>query len=207
MPLSTILYKKTPSELGTLTLDVVISENHQFDSKVTQYPIESGGEVADHIINDPVILSMTGIITNSPIKIFGGILSNLASGQPAIPNRVGAAFTLLTDMREIKERFVVVTGLKVYNFMFFKSLSFPRDGNTGDALRIVAVLTRISKAASKKVEVQNLDPGTTDAKKNTKDLGAEKVDQGGKTVTDSTTEETARVSTLKRAATAVFGGN
>ncbi|MCK5609856.1 hypothetical protein KAR91_48740 [Candidatus Pacearchaeota archaeon] len=204
MALSTILYKKTPGSIGALTLDVTISVNHQFNSKVTQYSIETGGNVSDHIVNDPVVLNMVGFITNSPIKIVEGVLERVTSNRITIPNRVQSAFTLLTDMREVKETFTVVTGLKVYHLMFFKSLSFPRNNGTGDTLRFTAVLTRIIQATSRKVVVQNLDPGTTEAKEGTKDLAAEKVDKGAQTVTESTEEETTRVSILKQIVTGIF---
>ena len=197
MALSTLIYKKEPGKIGTLELDVTISENHEYGSMVTEFPVEKGGNVSDHIINNPVILNMNGFITNSPVRIFGGIVDNLTSQRVPIPNRVQSAFTLLTDMRDIKELFTVVTGLKVYRNMFFKSLVFPRNSGTGDTLRFTAILTRVTKAASKKIERQNLDPGTTEAKKNTKDLGAEKVDRGGQTTTQSTEEQTRRVSILK----------
>lgn len=180
MALSTLIYRKEPGKIGELTLDVTISENHNYSSDITQYPIEGGGNIADHIINKPVNLTVVGFITNSPVKIFGGILERLSSNRALIPNRVQSAFTLLTDMREIKETFTIVTGLKVYIGMFFKTLSFPRNQGTGDTLRFTATMTRLTTAVSKKIEVQNLDPGTTEAKGNTKDLGAEKVDQGGK---------------------------
>lgn len=195
MALSTIIYKKEPAEIGELVLDVAISESHQYRSEVTQFPIEAGGDIADHIINKPVELTVVGFITNSPVKIFGGVLENLASDRVAIPNRVQSAFTLLSDMRDLKKTFTVVTGLKVYLGMFFKSLSFPRDRATGDTLRFTAVLTKITTAASRTVVRQNLDPGTTEAKENTKDLGAEKVDRGGKPVeaVNAATEEGAKL--------------
>ena len=191
MALATLIYKGKPGKIGELTLDVTISENHSFTSQVTQFPIEAGAEISDHIINKPVDLSVVGFITNSPVQVFGGILENLITSQVAIPNRVQSAFTLLTDMREIKETFTVVTGLKVYRNMFFKNLTFPRNGRSGDAVQFSASLTRLITAQSRKIVLQNLDPGTTEAKENTKDLAAEKVDRGGQTVqeVDTTTEE------------------
>ena len=88
MALSTLIYKKEPGKIGTLELDVTISENHEYGSMVTEFPVEKGGNVSDHIINNPVILNMNGFITNSPVRIFGGIVDNLTSQRVPIPNRV-----------------------------------------------------------------------------------------------------------------------
>lgn len=189
MALATLIYRKEPGKIGELELDLTISENHEFNTKVTDYPIEKGGNVSDHIINDPVRLSVVGFVTNTPIKVFGREESFREFGLKFIANRVQESFTLLTDMREVKEPFTVVTGLKVYRNMFFKSLIFPRNRGTGDTLRFTALLKRLRKAATKKIERQNLDPGTTVAKENTKDLAAEKIDRGTQTTTTATTEK------------------
>lgn len=202
MALTNILYKKKPNEIGSIVLDATISENHDFSSLVTKYPIEKGADISDNIINNPVKLTMTGFITNSPVNIFGDFVDRATQGQKLLPNRVGAAFTELTDLREIKEPFTVVSGLKTYQSMVFESLVFPRDRSTGDTLRFTAVLTRLRKAESRKIERQNLDPGTTEAKENTKDLAAEKVDKGAQTTTEA---ETQRVSILKRAVSGISG--
>lgn len=47
--------------------DAVINEQHSRDAQVTQFPVETGQVVTDHIIVNPPELTVQGIITDSPI--------------------------------------------------------------------------------------------------------------------------------------------
>lgn len=199
MALTTLLFKKRPGKIGALELDVTITENHAFNTTVTKFPIEKGADITDHIINDPVKLSMIGFITNSPVRIFGGVPQNLEAGLKAIPNRVQNAFSQLLALRDSKKLFTVVTGLEVYKDMFFESLVFPRDRTTGEALRFTSTLTSLAKAESEIIESKNLDQGSTSAKENVKDLAPEKVDKGADTTSTPTPEQGKRASLLYRA--------
>jgi len=196
MALTTLLFKKEPGKIDKLELDVTIAENHAFNTTVTKFPIEKGANISDHIINDPVRLSMIGFITNSPVRIFGGVPQNLRAGLKAIPNRAQNALFQLLALRDAKKLFTVVTGLKVYQDMFFESLVFPRDRTTGEALRFTSTLTSLSKAESAIIEAQNLDQGSTTAKENVKDLAPEKVDKGAATTSTPSPEQAQRSSFL-----------
>lgn len=205
MALTSLIYRREPGKIGELELDVTVAENHTFNSLVTKFSIESGGKVSDHIINEPVRLTMTGFITNSPIKLIGRGETLREFGLKVISNNVQNAFILLTDLREIKEPFTVVTGLKVYRSMVFENINIPRDRTTGETLRFTAVLTRISKAKTKKIELQNLAQDETGVKENVKNLSAEEVDKGAQVTTEATEEETQRVSILKGIVKGVTG--
>lgn len=57
--------------IGTfLQFDACINEQHGRDAQVTTSPIEDGGVVSDHIIVSPVTLSLTGVISDTPL--YGG---------------------------------------------------------------------------------------------------------------------------------------
>jgi len=73
--------------LGTvLVLDAVINENHQASAQPTMYPVEDGSIVSDHVVQNPVTLSLTGIISDTP-------LPDTLTGQ--LTQTLGAAATTL----------------------------------------------------------------------------------------------------------------
>ncbi len=113
-----------------ISLDASISEGHNFNSRVSQFPIEDGANIADNIINDPAGLEITGFITNTPITIFVQNVTNLIDDTTG-GNRVQTAFDALLKVRASKEPFTIVTGLRTYENMVFTSLNFPKDRTTG----------------------------------------------------------------------------
>ncbi len=46
------IYGVEDEEGAFISFDLVLSENHNFDSEVTTHPIEDGSEVSDHIQNE-----------------------------------------------------------------------------------------------------------------------------------------------------------
>lgn len=59
-------YTITGEKCGTVRLDaektgVVVTESVQRSSKVTSNPVEKGSDINDHVINDPVVFSITGV--------------------------------------------------------------------------------------------------------------------------------------------------
>lgn len=61
-----VAYTITGEKCGTVRLDaektgVVVTESVQRSSKVTSNPVEKGSDINDHVINDPVVFSITGV--------------------------------------------------------------------------------------------------------------------------------------------------
>ena len=75
MALSLLLNKKPNKKIGSIILDAAISEDYNYSSNVTSYPVESGSVVSDHIINDPVSFNISGIIYDVPINISYSLLN------------------------------------------------------------------------------------------------------------------------------------
>lgn len=45
----------------------MLSETHEFVGEATHHAVEDGSEVTDHVILDPVRLTLEAMITNAPI--------------------------------------------------------------------------------------------------------------------------------------------
>ena len=132
MVLATLFGRRyNQGKIGLVELDVTMIENHTFNSRATNFPVETGGDVTDHIINDPDILTLEGIVSDTPLGMFSFFTRSIA------------AFNRLVDMHEKREPVTVVTGLKVYENMVMTLLDVPRDINTGQSLRFNLTFKKI----------------------------------------------------------------
>jgi len=140
--MTTLLFEpKRKGKIGTLELDVVLEEQHEYDSEVTQYPIESGESISDHVNLNPVRLTMRGFITQTPVQFLD---TNTILGN----DLVQTAFDKLVEIRDNKDVIDVISGLKVYSDMIMNRLSIPRDARTGQSLQFTAGFVQIKKTAS-----------------------------------------------------------
>lgn len=169
MSIANLLFVKKAGKIGNIQLDVTISESHLFSSTITKFPVEDGSDKTDHIINEPVALSISGFITNTPTKPFGDLVGRVVRKEKF--NRVKSNFDALLELRNSKLPFTVVTGLNVYKNHFFQSLTIPRDAKTGDALRFTAVTIPIITVEAKSVKLK-------DVSEKYKDIGQSSINKG-----------------------------
>jgi len=117
------------SEVISLDLDVTQDETHEWSNDVTQFPVEIGSQITDHIQPMPDKLTISGMITNSAIGVKA--LSDLDGGD----DRVQTAFDLLLKLKEDRVLLTVYTKHKIYTDMALKSVSLPRDASIGDSIK------------------------------------------------------------------------
>jgi len=180
-----------------ISLDASISENHSYNSRVSQFPVEEGLTIVDNIVNDPEGIEITGFITNTPITFFLQNIANLIDDTSG-GDRVKTAFEGLLALRESKEPFTLVTGLKTYENMVFTSLTFPRDRSTGVTnLRFIARVVSVRFVSSRTVAASKVvedPPALSDQATATQDVGKQ-----------VTTPETGQGSSLLRDILGKFG--
>ena len=121
-----------PSVIGYLPVDVTIEETHQRDATATEFPIEGGATITDHVRLAPERLSMTGFITDTPLK---GLTLSLGGA------RVATAISILETLYRERTPFRVVSQLKIYENMIIESLILPlsREG----AIRFSATFRKL----------------------------------------------------------------
>lgn len=156
-----ILIGKRPPEIGMVKLSLAESEQHQFSSRVTQFPVEDGSAMSDHIQNEPDKLTLQGFVTNSPI-------STLDTSGPGTGEN---AFEALERIHRTREPVKVFTTLKEYTDMAMSEFSVPKNSQTGETLRFSASFVKIKKVSSEVVQVANLKTGSKDAASPKKDVG------------------------------------
>lgn len=162
------------SDTGTVvTLDASISETHKRESPPTEFPVEDGTTISDHIIIKPFELEIQGMISDTPIKLLNSVLTTAAgvalpasglvgvgaglalfnalagSGSPSV-----SAYGQLLLLQEGRKAFDVLTTLKRYTGMFIKSISVPRDVGTGRALIFTVSLGQLLIVKPQTVNIQ-----------------------------------------------------
>lgn len=130
------LYGDTFNNIGVLQVDVTISESHQYDSQVTDKPVEDGRNVNDNVILLAPEITIRGVLTDE---------------------RLGTSFAekwqALLDLRASREAFAVTTSLGTYTDMIFTSLRCDREVSTAGAVFFDATIKNIYIISSETAQV------------------------------------------------------
>ncbi len=175
-----------------ITLDASINETHSRASPPTEFPVEQGATVSDHIIVKPFALEITGIISDSPIGGLNGYLQEAATslvsalippaglaaitGAQALFSALSgsaspsvAAYNQILQLQQNAQPFDVLTSLYRYSSMWIKNISVPRDAGSGNMLFFTISLVQLLIVSPQSVNLQIFsNPGLS---ANNADLG------------------------------------
>lgn len=138
--------------IGGVRIDVLTSETHDFKSRVPQFPVETGVNVSDHVIQEPIAISLSCVVSDTPLLL------------PSLP-RIKTTYELLRLLWRLREPLTVITALNVYDNMMIENISMPRDRTTGQALNFDVQLSEIVYARSNTILVNPDAVGGDDATK------------------------------------------
>lgn len=100
-----------------LTLDASVSQSHSRTANVTSHPVEEGADVVDHVRSEPVTLSITGILSATPL----GAETDPWSGRET------DGWAVLEDVIQARQPVTIITSLRSYDNMVLTSLSTVRE--------------------------------------------------------------------------------
>jgi len=131
-----------------LEIDVSVQEEHSLQTEIVSHEIESGSEITDHARNLPQVLTINGLITDTPsglgaLSVVGGLINEFAS----VPLSV-RAFQKFEEIRNAKTILDVVTALKIYRNMMIASVRFPKDAIVGKSLQFSLFLKEVRFVSS-----------------------------------------------------------
>jgi hypothetical protein len=150
MGLISILSRFTPS-IGSLTLDAAITETHEMEAELTEFPVETGSDIADNRIKRPRIVTIDGVVASAPtnpLQIVG----------PLAPLSVPNGFKALEALFDSSELITVVTELKTYEDMAITKISIPRSNDTGRAIFFSMECRSVQIVSNRTFEVPVLEP-------------------------------------------------
>jgi hypothetical protein len=55
--------------IGTIWIDVSISEKHSLSADVTEHPVEDGGNISDNVRPSPRVVQIEGLVSNHPTEL------------------------------------------------------------------------------------------------------------------------------------------
>lgn len=139
-------------------VDAFLSEDHTYETDVSEYPIESGSAAVDHIRLKPITVSVELLVSDSPIGTSFQLRKHtFTATDNGFANKIlpsGEALDFLLALREAREPITIITSIKTYPNMVMTSLSVPRDGDTGHALKATARFQQIIVIKNKRTLVQ-----------------------------------------------------
>lgn len=152
--------------IGGVPVDIITSETYDLSNTVTEHPIERGGVITDHVYKNPVVITMTGVISKSPISIFDAISNG-------ITDRHIEGYQQLERLHNNQQPFTLVTGLKVYQNMVLQALNAGIDVQEGEAVMFTATLKQIEIANTFTVPLneENVNSDFQNIATSTRDLG------------------------------------
>lgn len=130
-----------PATIGDLQVDVILEREVSFDSEVTEYPVEDGFPISDHVTRRPMTLTMTVICTPTPV-----------SGS-ADPSRMNDVANAIQNMYKKAEPLTVTVPDAIYENMMLTHAPLPRNVQDGYCYRMQVDFVQIRKAQAKSEEV------------------------------------------------------
>lgn len=170
MSLLNILYGVDSAEIGALTLDASLREEHSVAVEVTKHPVEQGSDISDHKRKGPDKVRITGIISNTPLRLFNFGPSELKPAENA--------WEVLNEMAASKELVTIITTLKTYEDMAMTDLRAPRDFKLGNVLEFTASFERLHLVRSSRAFSSQRTQSAADKVAKKKAAQAKKADAG-----------------------------
>lgn len=123
-------------------IDISVSEDHSFEAEVTSHPVESGSTISDNIRPQPIKVSLTCMVSNTPLEPMRS-----SRGSRLGPEETNViAQQALDHLRQIwakREPVTIRTSIGTFTNMAMSSLSVPRAADDGDSLRFSVTFTQI----------------------------------------------------------------
>lgn len=122
--------------IDNFAIDCLISDNHTFESEVTEFPVESGSTISDNIRPKPITIVMECIVSNTPLEN-----ASRFRKDGSVPTE--DAYAMLQKIRTDRRLVTISTSLQDYTNMAMESLSIPRASGRGDELRFSATFKQV----------------------------------------------------------------
>ena len=135
-----------PATIGTLQCDCIVDHVATFNSSVTEHPIEGGFVIADHVARQPMKLSLTAIITPTPVSYF-----RIMGGSN--PDRLGEAASYLEQVHLAGDPITIVLPDGIYDSMVMTSCPLPRNVQDGFCDRLALEFTHVTIVSQKTEEI------------------------------------------------------
>lgn len=161
------LFVKKKNNIGGISFDGWIEEQHINEVVVTKNPVEFGADITDHAIIQPVKLTVRVIVTDTPLgleEFVTGLVDNVSgifgSSTEEGGTRSAQAYNNLVFIQNERFELSVQTGLKEYDNMIITSITAPVVKKQSVEMTIKLEQVLIVKSVTDDVPVDQLEDGT-----------------------------------------------
>ena len=161
-----------PKTIGPVRVGCTIEEAHQDELQITEHPVEKGAQINDHAFKlQPEVTIQCGWSNSDLAALIGTLESIVEGGSLPSADYISTVYSQLLALQQTREPFDVVTSLRMYRDMLFKSLRVVKDQKTGQALSVTATLKQIrivqTQATKLPPKESQADPQATAETQNT----------------------------------------
>lgn len=128
-------------------LDCLLSAGHEYESEVTEFPVETGSDITDNIRPKPIVVTMEVIVSNSPI-------GQLATLRDSPDTSADECYAKLQQIYNARQPVTIRTSLNTFINMAMKNLSIPKTVEHGDAIMFTATFQQVQIVTNKRVQVR-----------------------------------------------------
>lgn len=122
--------------INGFVIDAFISVAPSRQATVTKHPVDEGAEVNDHIILAPEVVTIEGVVTDTPLAA----VTRDSATKPS-----SDAYAFLTKLQSEKTLVEIISNVyPPFSGMAMTSLSAPKTSKTGDSLRFNATFQHIN---------------------------------------------------------------
>lgn len=130
-------------------IDVVTGRVFTSQSSITRHPVESGADVADHVIDEPDTIELRGVISNTPAHTFNTVA---AEGT-----RAEDYWEELLAAKRSNALLQIISGPFVLEDMMLRSLTRTDDATSGDAVHVAIRAEQVTTVESASVDAPTRD--------------------------------------------------
>jgi hypothetical protein len=125
---TTIFAMSPTGTFDVINIDVTTRRSHEDPGTLADFPVEGGIDGTDNYHEDPPVIVIEGVITDTPVSFLG-----IGGG----PNRAIEIYKRLRDMKAKGEPVFVATEIRGSSDMVLVSIVVDEDADTGDAIPVV----------------------------------------------------------------------
>lgn len=152
------------TSIGAVPLDALVSEKTSLNSRATDYAVEDGPPVTDHVVQESELLTLDGWVTAAEVSLLGGLVEGavgaLRTGgslgglsAKAGRSKLISAKDALRKIHADRLPITVTTGLDVYVDVVMERCEIGRTNEGGDRFEISADFKRIRKVTLRQADI------------------------------------------------------
>lgn len=135
----------TQDVISEIPLDARVGSTYRFSSTITQFPVESGATITDHVHRQPDEISLEGLVSDTPVNQVPTFLALRGDREQAPAGTAKqTAFDALFKVWSDRIPLTVVTEYLIFDDMIIESFEIPKSPDRGEAIWFTATLRKIA---------------------------------------------------------------